>query len=150
VRRVACVLLALGLVAAGCGGGGGGGDRLTQEEFAQQADAICTEYDKKLDDLGQPQTIEDLANMSVKAQSIANEGLSKLRDLQPPEEIETNVNSWLDKFEQQVDMIDELVEAAQSGDQTKLEQISAQGQDAEAEAQKQARAIGLKECGSSD
>ena len=45
------------LVGAGCGGG----DRLSKAEFQQRANAICAKYQKRIDALGQPQSIDEVS-----------------------------------------------------------------------------------------
>ncbi len=74
-RLGAVVALAAVALAAGCGGGGdGGGDRLTAEEFVQQADAICADANEQIDALGEPQSMEELATMAAEALSISEQG----------------------------------------------------------------------------
>jgi hypothetical protein len=134
-------------LAAGCGGGGGG-DRLTKEEYIQQADAICADATEQIDALGQPQSLEDLAAMTKQAVAIAADQLEKLRALVPPEEIEEQVNRAYDLLEQQNGVADEIVAAAEAGDAEKIQQLVDEAAPLEQEGDDIAANIGLQECGS--
>ena len=78
---------ALFLAACGGGGGGGGGQSLTAEEFRQQADAICKQYEDKLSELGAPSSLDDLGDFIDKAVPIIEEGNDKLSELEPPDDL---------------------------------------------------------------
>ncbi len=143
---VAGALAAVAL-AAGCGGGGDG-DRLTKEEYIQQADAICADATGQIDGLGEPQSLEDLAAMTKQAVAIAAAQLEKLRALVPPEEIEEQVNRAYDLLEQQNGVADEIVAAAEAGDAEKIQQLVDEAAPLEQEGDDIAANIGLQECGS--
>ena len=139
--------LAAAALAAGCGGGGGG-DRLTKEEYIQQADAICADATEQIDAIGEPQTLEDLAAMTKQAVAIAAAQLEKLRALVPPEEIEEQVNRAYDLLEQQNGVADEIAAAAEAGDAEKIQQLVDEAAPLEQEGDDIAANIGLQECGS--
>jgi hypothetical protein len=151
-RAMALAALAAVALAAGCGGGGDGGeggDRLTTEEFLQQADAICAEANQQLDALGEPQSVEELATMAPQALSISEQTLDSLRELSPPEELEAQFDRALELLGQQNALAQELVTAAEAGDQAQLESIVAQAEPLDTEADAIADELGLEECGDS-
>ena len=148
-RITALAGLAVVALAAGCGGGGGGGgDRLTQEEFIQQADAICADSDQQIGALGEPQTMEELATLAPQAFAISGQTLDALRELNPPEGLAAQYTRALDLLQQQQDLEQEFVDAAESGDQAQVDAVIAKGEPLETEADGIAKELGLTECGS--
>ena len=117
----AAILAAAALV-SGCAGGRGS-DRLTKEEYIQQADAICAESIEKIKALGEPQDLAGLAALSKQAVEIAEDQLAQLRALVPPEEIEEQVNRAYDLVDQQNDVARQIVAAAEAGDTAEVQQL---------------------------
>jgi hypothetical protein len=112
--RGALLLLAGSIVVSGCGGGGG--DRLSQAEFVAKADAICQEYEAKLDALGQPQNEDELAEFADKAIPIAKDGREELGELNPPENQQENYDRWLEQGDRAIEIVEDLRGAAEDGD----------------------------------
>jgi hypothetical protein len=151
--RLTAVLLvvaaAVGLAATGCGGGdgGGGGDQLSAAEFREAADAICAEYDQKIQDLGEPESLEDLNAFIERAIPIIEEGFNKLEDLQPPEELEADWNRAMEVNGENLQLTKDLQAAAESGDEQRVQEILAQAAQNEEETDRLARELGLQRCG---
>ncbi|MEX2464265.1 MAG: hypothetical protein WD428_00155 [Gaiellaceae bacterium] len=149
--RLTAALLALvasaALAAAGCGGGGGSGDRLTAAEFRQAADAICAEYDQKIQDLGEPESLEDLTAFIGRAIPIIEEGFNKLEELQPPEELEADWNRAMEVNAENLQLTKDLQAAAESGNDERVQEILAQASQNEEETDRLARELGLQRCG---
>ena len=151
--RLTVALLALvaltALAAAGCGGGGGGasGDRLSAAEFRQAADAICAEYDQKIQDLGEPESLEDLTAFIGRAIPIIEEGFNKLEELQPPEELEADWNRAIEVNAENLQLTKDLQAAAESGNDERVQEILAQASQNEEETDRLARELGLQRCG---
>ena len=66
---VAGLVGVLVLLAAGCGGGGSD-TRLSREEFESQANAICAKYQKQLDAIGTPSSVEEIPDLVEQALAI--------------------------------------------------------------------------------
>lgn len=145
MRGALVPLLALVLV-AGCGGGGGG-DRLTREQFVAQADAICKRQVARIKAVPQPKTLEELEEYADKVLPLAREEIDQLRELEPPEADEEKVDRMLDEVEATVSAVERIGAAAKSGDQAELQAAIAEGQAADARAERVARELGLKVCG---
>jgi hypothetical protein len=94
VRRAFLLLLAVGVL-AGCGGGGG--ERLTREEYASKADAICTKYNRQTDVLQNPTNLRELANVADATLAILDNAIEDLRELEPPENEQETVDRWLEE-----------------------------------------------------
>ncbi|MGH3040897.1 MAG: hypothetical protein ACRDNG_04005 [Gaiellaceae bacterium] len=152
-RVVGLAALAAVALAAGCGGGGdggGGGERLTAEEFVQQADAICEDTNQQLDELNEPENVDDLAALAAEAVSINEQSVDALRELNPPEELQGQFDRALELLDQQNALGRELVTAAEDGDQAKIQEIVAQGEPLQTEARGIAGELGLTKCGAED
>lgn len=137
------------LVLAGCSGSGAEPEvRLTQEQWAHEADRICAEYDERLDALEQPGSLDELERMAAEAEPIAEEGLDALRRLDPPEELEERVDEWLARNAENVRAIGELRAAAEAGDTARVQELASDAIDNEAEADRLASELGLDDCAS--
>jgi hypothetical protein len=139
----------LALAFAGCGGNGGGGDggELSAEEFRQQADAICADYDQRIEDLGQPESLAQLNEFIDRAIPIIEEGFAKLRELDPPEELQADWDRAMELNEENLELTRELRDASEAEDQERVQEILAQAGENEQETDRLARELGLARCG---
>jgi hypothetical protein len=146
VRRLLLLPLAalLALVAAGCGS-----QALSKADYVAKADAICRTYDKKLEALPSPKSIKDIGTLADNAIPIVDEGIAKLRDLKPPDDLKSGVDHWLDLNKQNLDDFKKLRDAAKKGDASTTQALANQIGQHEKETDAAARKIGLKECGKS-
>ena len=142
--RIAVVTLGLVALLAGCGEGGD--DRLSREEFVRRADEICADYDKRLDDLPDPQNVRELETLAAQAFPIAQEGIRKLRELRPPEELTGDVTRWLRLNDANARSIHALEEAAGRGATREVQRIASEAADNERRADELAKKIGLEDC----
>ena len=85
-------------------------------EYIAAADAICEEANRSLEELGEPDSLAELADYAPKASEIVGDQLERLRDLRPPEAGEALIDKALDLSEQQNDLAQEIGEAAAAGD----------------------------------
>ena len=132
--------------ASACGGGDGNGE-LSAEEFRKQADAICAEFEAKLDAVEPPASADDIERFVNEAVPIIEEGTNELNSLQPPEEFEDEWTRVEEINEENLGTIRAVQTAYEEGD---LEQARRLLQDAgrnEEEADRLAREIGLTKCG---
>ena len=82
------------LVAAACGGGGGD-TRLSREEFESQANAICAKYQKQLDALGTPSSVEEIPDLVEQALAILNKEVAEIAALNPPTDMQTEFDAMI-------------------------------------------------------
>jgi hypothetical protein len=135
---VAGLLLATGLIVAGCGDGDD--DTLSKSEFIAKADAICEKGNKEIEAAPSPaggdrpsqQALEQFATDTL----IPNiqKQVNDIRALEPPEEDESQVDAILNS-------------AQTSIDELKADPSKITDEDSFAEANKLARDYGLKVCG---
>jgi hypothetical protein len=146
IRTSIAVFVAVA-VAVGCSGGGEETDgRLSQEEYAERADAICSEFEGRLNELGNPRSLADLARISGEALPVAREGISELKALRPPETLEARVARWLELNETNVRSLEQLRDAARAGDENRVQEIALDAEANEGRADRLAREIGLMAC----
>jgi hypothetical protein len=143
---VRALLAALFVAAvAGCGGGDGN-DRLTKDELVQKADAVCADYERKVQALGEPQTLPDLATYARAARAALAHGLDELRELEPPAELETKYETWVNTGERTLERIDELETAAAKGNQIEIRRLIDASSREDEESDRLATELGMSEC----
>jgi hypothetical protein len=148
--RLAILLAVLGLAVAACGGGGGGGgggNGLSAAEFRQQADAICAEFEGKLNDLGSPSSVDELADFVDKAVPIIEEGNNRLQDLEPPDELADDWDKAMTIQNKNLQITKDLQDAIHANDDIKVQELVAKLDATDAETTRLARNIGLENCG---
>jgi protein-tyrosine-phosphatase len=155
-RRVTLIAVAaVCVLAAACGSDDNGSgataesQRLTKEEYIAQADAICQEADAKIDAVPEPQSTEELAEYGEQVVEVGQEQLDRLRALRPPQADETTINEAYDLIEQQLAIANDLVDAAREGELEQVQELLAQGEQLNDQADQIAADYGLTECGSS-
>jgi uncharacterized protein YicC (UPF0701 family) len=164
----ACLSLALAAAAAGCGGGGGDSSSsssssssdqpLTKSELITKADGICSEANKNVptppSDLMNfnptTATTEKLKEFGDYLEKVVEHFRGELEDLQklkPPEEIADDYDKAMANLEESLNELDEAGEAARNGDRQKLLSKLEESDKHSTEANKLAKKIGLKVCG---
>jgi aminopeptidase N len=91
--RCAVLALALLLVAAGCGSSGE--KRLSKEEYAQRADAVCRRTNRLTQSPGDVSSMPALARFADRTLKPLDRALRDLRALRPPKEEQATANAWL-------------------------------------------------------
>ena len=135
------------LALAGCGGGGdSAGGTLTKAELVAQANAICKDYDARINALGDPQSIEDLVGLVEEAKPIAEDAVAKLRALKAPEDLQASYDKYLATGDVNIEFLAQLGEAAKSGDAAAIEKTGTDGQSNADKAHGIAAELGLTEC----
>jgi hypothetical protein len=161
--RLACiVMLSFGLGLAACGddddsGGGGGdsgGDAPSKQEFAKNADQICRNAEKALEQIGEDASSpEDLSAALGKALNRSRDAADELADLERPEgadgETATKfVEGFKQEFEQKLaPAIEDLRDAVEQKDQQAVQDAATKLQSLEnTESDKYGREIGADAC----
>ena len=144
MRRLLIVVV---VAAAGCGGeGGSGGDRLTEQEFRAQANQICTDFAEELDALGEPGSLEELGTQLEEGRTIFENGLEELRQLRPPEELQSEYDRLLGTGDDALAAFESMQQAAEDGDVQEVQRIAEEADQADEEADEIARGLGLDDC----
>ena len=134
----------LGLLVASCGGSGGG--RLSKDDYAKQADAICSKYNRKIQALGTPKTLADIGGFADKALKVTRQGNAELRGLKPPANEEQTAKEWIAQNELVAKAVGDLSDAAKKNDKPAIQAALKRGQRANKSANGLARDLGLRVC----
>ena len=148
--RLAILATLSAAVLAACGGGDASSERLSEEEFREQANAICTDYNEQIVDLGSPASPEDIPDFVERGIPIIEEGIAKLRELNPPEELADDYDRMLDETEKTIPVARQLSKAAADEDAEAVQEAISLGQEADAESDRIAREMGLESCASEE
>lgn len=142
MRRLAASLCVL--VAAGCGGGGD--DRLSQEEFEQRANAICTELEQALDAMGQVESPDQLAQQLEQGERELTNAIDELRELEPPEESQEGYDRFLAAADELTQVVRDMRDAALTGNVGAVQQHAARANEVSDRADEAATGVGLDDC----
>jgi hypothetical protein len=142
MRRAALAVVVVALV-AGCGGGS---NRLSKDEYAKRADAICSKYNAKLKALARPASISALPDYVDKALPLARKGDDELRGLKPPKDEVQTAKEWLDQNDSVVGSMERLRDAAKKGDRAGIQTALNEATSANRTANGFARRLGLRVC----
>jgi hypothetical protein len=147
--RAGPLLVAVALVAGGCGSDGG---RLTKAEFVQRANAICAKYEQRVQSrmAGIPAGDEEqLASSIEKVLPVIREGNDELRSLKPPESLQAHYDRWMRIADAEVAAANKLQDALRKGDRTAIQASFAELQTKDVDQDRLARQeLGLNGCAS--
>jgi hypothetical protein len=106
--RVPLAVLAVLLVTAvsACGGGSDGGDRLTAEDFRDQANAICKNIAET--DVEEASGPDDVGRFVDDQIEVLEDGADAFHALAPPEELDDEWDDYLELVDSAVDRMQEL------------------------------------------
>jgi hypothetical protein len=93
VRRALLAVPLVVTLASGCGSGGE--KRLSREEYAKRADAVCRAYNAGTQGLGTPASMRGLARVAGRGLPFLDRALRDLRRLRPPKDEEPTTRRWL-------------------------------------------------------
>jgi hypothetical protein len=119
VRRALLLLLAVVLL-AGCGGGS---KRLSKEEYASKADAICAKYNQQTKALQNPTSLSELGDVADKTLPILDNALKDLRKLKPPTDEQATADQWLKQVENLKGDLQEIRDKAKANDMQGVQKV---------------------------
>jgi Tfp pilus assembly protein PilP len=135
-------VLAVLVLAAGCGGD----DRLSREEFVSEAEAICEDFDQRVNEVDEPQNADDIERYVNEVRPVVEDGLNELKGIQPPEEFEGQWNELVAMNDESLQALDDLAEAAANRDEDRLEEITEEASRRDEESDRIAQELGLQKC----
>lgn len=146
------VLMSLGLVA--CGDDDDGGSAPSKQEFANDAEQICKDTEKALENFGENvNSAEDAANAIDKVIERARKAADDLANLDRPEgETGETATKFAEGFKSELEeklipALEALKEALQSKDPQKIQEAASKLQGLEAtESDRYARQLGINAC----
>jgi hypothetical protein len=124
VRRAPTLLLAIALL-AGCGSkSSSSGPRLSADEYAAKADAICKKYKARTDKLARPANLPDLAKVAGQVVPILQHAQSELRELRPPANEQPTADAWIKQFDVLVDDVKKIRDKAKDNDEAAIQALA--------------------------
>ena len=145
MRRAPTLLLAIAF-AAGCGGGGGTNERLTRDEYANRADAICSKYNDQTKALANPTSLSELANVADKTLPILDHAISDLRKLRPPANEQSTADAWLAQIQNLKGDLQEIRDKAKSNDMQGVQAVVPKASQHNAKGNQLASQLGMTVC----
>jgi len=130
---------------AGCGGGGSS-ERLTREDYASQADAICGKYNQQTKALANPSNLSDLADVADKTLPILDNALDDLHKLKPPADEQSTADDWLTAVEKLKGDLKEIRDKAKDKDIKGVQAVVPKASEHNAKANKLATQLGMNVC----
>ena len=117
----ATVIVLLVLAATACSN-----STLTADEYAAEMNALCTANGDTTDEIGEPESLEEMATMAPQFAGALDETLDSMADLAPPEELEDQANQFVELGRQLSALLNDLATAAGEGDTAAMDTISAE------------------------
>ena len=99
------------MVASGCGGVSG---RLSREQYAAKADAICRKYQRHA--RATPSNLSEVVTTLDKALPLLAKALDEVRGLKPPKDEQATADEWLRQSDKVKDALEELRTKAKAND----------------------------------
>jgi hypothetical protein len=126
--------------------GCGGEDRLSQAAFQQRANAICKKYNDRIAAIGDPTSPAVVPEYVDKGIPLIEQGLSELRDLNPPEDVEDDYDRMLDATEDGIPAIRKLGEAVAAKDAVAVQEALQEVRRVSTTSNRLATTLGLDTC----
>jgi DNA repair ATPase RecN len=127
-------------------GGDGGGPRLTKEEFASKADAICGKYNQQVKALDNPTSLKELADVADQTIPILHNAIRDLDKLNPPESEQDTVDQWLDQVEKLEGDLEEIRDKANDGDMQGVQDVVPKADEHNKRSNELATELGMTVC----
>jgi hypothetical protein len=136
------IVFAVLVLLAGCGSD----DRLSSEDFVSEAEALCEEFDQRVNEVDEPQDADDVERYVNEVRPVVEEGLNDLRALQPPEEFEEQWDELMAANDAGLEALDDLAQAGASGDEARVQEIIEDASRRDEESDRIAQELGLQKC----
>jgi len=146
-RLVIMGLFAIGAVLVLCScGGGGGNKRLTKEEFAAKANALCKSFNDADKAAGSPTSLAEAVAYFEKLTPLYEKRVTDLDALKPPADEQATVDKIVALEKDEADVARQLLAALKANDQAKANELVASGNANSKKAKVLYKELGLTEC----
>jgi hypothetical protein len=144
MRRASAIALALVVLLPGCGGGSG--KRLTKEEYAAKADAICGKYNQQIASFGSPKNLSDLAKVADKTLPVLDHAIKDISKLEPPASEKALSDQWLAQVRNLKDDLREIRDTAKAGNMQGVRAVVPKATEHNAKSNALASQLGMSVC----
>lgn len=146
-RLMTCAVAVVAVLAAGCGDDGGGGGGLTLDEWAEEANATCEEFEARAaEEIAEPTSEEEMLEVMDQAEELRTEQVAELRALGVPDESSEDVERVYELLDEQLAVFPDLNAAIEEGDMARQEEIGTQMDEMTAELDDLATELGVEAC----
>ena len=142
-------LLAIGAVFVLCSCGGGGGKRLTKEQFADKANALCASFSKSEKAAGNPSSVAQAITYFEKLTPLYEKRVAALDKLKPPADEEATVNKIVSFEKNETSLAKQLLAALKKNDTTKANKLVASGNSNSGKTKALYKQLGITGCAKS-
>jgi hypothetical protein len=143
VRQASFLALTLALVlAAGCGGG----KRLSRQQYASKADAICSRYNREITALKQPSDLAGLGKSLDKLLASFDRAINDLRGLKPPQNEQATADRWVAQVETLESDLKTIRDRAKKNDLQGVQAAGRKAQGHNSRGNALAKQLGMKVC----
>ncbi|MBI5089504.1 MAG: hypothetical protein HZB15_11795, partial [Actinobacteria bacterium] len=106
--------------------GGGGSDRLSEADFVDELADICADTNSQMDaiEAGGFDDFTDLADSADQAVDALTDTRDRLSELTPPEDLERDLEDFVDVVDDQIDAFGDFGTAARNEDDAALQAAS--------------------------
>ena len=133
------------LVLSSCGGGGS--KRLTKEQFAAKADALCAAFHTKVYAIPAPTTADETVAYLEKLLPLDEKLIADIGKLKPPANEKATVKRVAAIGEEQsITRVENLIDALKAKDQAKVKTLLAEGGKNASEMKALFEQLGITEC----
>jgi hypothetical protein len=143
VRQVFVLVLASVLL-AGCGGGGG--KRLSRQEYASKADAVCSRYNREITAIKQPSDLAGLGKSLDKLLVSFDRAVADLHRLKPPQSERATADQWVAQIETLESDLKSIRDNAKSKDAQGVQAAGRMAQEHNRRGNALAAKLGMKVC----
>jgi hypothetical protein len=149
-RLVIMGLFAIGavLVLCSCGSSGGGskGSRLTKEQFAAKANALCVSFNNADKAAGNPSSMAEAVAYFEKLTPLYEKRVADLDALVPPADEQATVDKIVALEKNEASLAEQLLAALKKNDMTTANKLVASGNANSKKAKALYKQLGLTEC----
>ena len=136
-------------LAAGCGAGGGS-KRLTRNQYAAKADAICAKYKQQLKVPEGVSSMSELVASVDKGLPVLAKVLDEMRKLRPPVDEQATVDGWLAQIQNVEGDLKAIRDEAKSNDRQGVLNVLSKGTRHNAKSRQLATQLGMTVCNESE
>jgi hypothetical protein len=122
---VGALLVVGAIVLSGCGGSSG--KRLSKEQFAAKANALCSDYQKKAKALGDPKSTAEAVSMIGKYKELFGKMVVDFKKLKPPANEQAAVDRTLAISKEQLGINDQMIAALKKSDTASFQKLVKKG-----------------------
>lgn len=143
LKKGASLGVFVAFLTAGCAGGEG----LSKEQYVSKLNAMCEDFSEREKEIGEPKTLADLVEKGPRILAAFEEAIvDEVHKLKAPDEIADQADRVVDLADQQLNVLGELVDAAQDNDFAKVRELDSENKRVNEEANSVMSELGANAC----